>query len=84
MAKSINTLKIRMLNVVTKYDHKQSSKKSYNIWALSQYYHGVARVIEAIDSGKDIEEALKVGFCGSLLRHIAKKLGIDRKYSLRE
>ncbi len=83
MTTSTDMLRTRILMIVTEYDRKQSKKKGYNIWALSHYCNGVSNVMGAVDSGEDIEEALKAGFCGSLLRHIAKKLGIDKEYSLR-
>jgi hypothetical protein len=41
----------------------------------------VGTVAEAIDGGSLIHEALKQGFCGSLLRHVAKRLGVTHEYA---
>ena len=71
----------KMVSVLTEYDRKQSKKKSYNHYALGHYMKAVGTVAEAIDGGAPIHEALKQGFCGSLLRHVAKRLGLTHEYA---
>lgn len=73
-------MRVKLLNIVVEYDRRQSKRKGYNPYALGHYCGAVGNVIDAIDNGKPIEEALKAGFCGSLLRHVAKKLGLSVRY----
>ena len=70
----------RLVNIVTEYDIQQSKKKNYNRYALPQYLGAINDVMEGVESGESLEVALKRGFCGSLLRHIAKKLNLNVKY----
>ena len=73
--------RLKMVSVLTEYDRRQSKKKSYNRYALGHYMKAVGTVAEAIDGGAPIHEALKQGFCGSLLRHVAKRLGVTHEYA---
>ena len=73
--------RVKMVSVLTEYDRKQSTKKSYNRYALGHYMKAVGTVAEAIDGGAPLHEALKQGFCGSLLRHVAKRLGVTHEYA---
>ena len=69
-------LRIQLLNIVTEYDRKQARKKYYSMYALAHYCRAVESVMAHVNSGESIEDSLPVGFCGSLLSHIAKKLGL--------
>ncbi len=69
--------RVRLVNILTDYDRRQSSKRGYNRYALGHYLRGVSEVAEAMQAGKPLAEALKAAFCGSLLRHVARKLGVD-------
>ena len=73
-------MRAKLLNILTEYDKKQSTKRNYNRYALAHYCRAIDEVMEAVDGGTSIETALKVGFCGSLLRHVAKKLGLTVQY----
>jgi hypothetical protein len=70
----------KLLMIVTEYDRKQSTKKHYNRYALAQYCDSIDRVMEERDRGSPLALALQAGFCGSLLRHIARKLKLDHEY----
>ena len=48
----------KMVSVLTEYDRKQSTKKSYNRYALGHYMKAVGTVAEAIGDGSTIHEAL--------------------------
>jgi hypothetical protein len=74
------TIRPKLLCIVTEYDKRRQNRKDYNRYALGHYMAAVATVMEALESGEPIEKALTRGFCGSLLRHIAKKLGLTVKY----
>lgn len=77
----MNDIRPRLLHIVTEYDRRQSKRKGYNPYALAHYCRAIGNVMEAIGNGEPIEQALKHGFCGSLLRHVAKKLGLTVEYS---
>lgn len=66
----------KLLHAVTAYDEKQSTKKSYNMWALPQYIGAInERVIPALESGVSLREAIRSGFCGRLLDVCLKAVG---------
>jgi hypothetical protein len=57
----------KLLHAVTEYDRKQSTKKGYNMYALSHYCGAInQRVIPAINQGVPIRKAILMGFCGRL------------------
>ena len=76
----LRDIRARLLLILTNYDKRQSNKRGYNPYALGHYCRGIGEVCEALDNGEAIESALKKSFCGSLLRHIAKKLGVNHTY----
>ncbi len=71
---------VKLLTIVTEYDRRQSKKASYNRYALGHYCAAIDNVEQALADGAPIETALKRGFCGSLLRHVARKLGLKHEY----
>ena len=73
--------RVKLVSILTEYDIKQSKKKSYNRYALGHYMKAVGTVAEAIGGGASLHDALKQGFCGSLLRHVAKRLGVTHEYA---
>ena len=75
------TTRARLLSIVTEYDIRESKKKYWNHYALGHYCKAIDNVAEAMAGGMSIEDALPEGFCGSLLRHVAKKLGLTVEYS---
>jgi hypothetical protein len=74
-------LRNKLLSILTEYDRRESKKKRYNPYALAHYCKGIQNVADAMADGAAIEDALLKGFCGSLLKHIAKKLGLKVEYS---
>jgi hypothetical protein len=73
-------MRARLVLILTEYDRRQETKRGYNRWALGQYFRAIDEVDAAIVKGYPISRALKCGFCGPLLRYVAKKLGMDVKY----
>jgi hypothetical protein len=66
----------KLLHAVTAYDEKQSTKKGYNMYALSQYIGAInERVIPALESGTPLRQAILKGFCGRLLDVCLKAVG---------
>lgn len=74
----------KLINIVTEYDRRQSTKKYYNHYALAQYCQAVSNTMEELSHGRSIEDALKACFCGALLRHIVRKLGLTIELSKRD
>ena len=73
-------MRAQLVNIVTEYDRRQSTRKGYNRYALAHYCRAVDDVMARVDAGAPIEQALKAGFCGALLRHVAKKLDLTVEY----
>ena len=75
------SLHAKLVMILTEYDRRQSTRKNYNKYALGQYFRAIENVEDAIMAGKSLEDALPEGFCGPLLRYIAKKLGLTVEYT---
>ena len=67
-----------LIHAVTQYDQKQSKKKCYNCYALPQYIARVQEVVEDIDRGADIRQAITRGFLGSLGNVCLKALDLPK------
>jgi exonuclease VII small subunit len=77
----MSELHFRLVNIVTEYDRRQSKRANYNRYALGHYMNSVHTIVAAVETdGLPLERALKLGFCGSLLKHVAKKLGLTHQY----
>lgn len=55
-------LKQRLVNALTDYDRRQSTKRHYNHHALALYFQAVDDVMEAVEQGVDIRTALAGSF----------------------
>ena len=73
-------MRIKLLNILTEYDRKQSTKRSHNPYAMGHYCRAIDGIMVAYEAGTPIETALKGELCGSLLRHVAKKLKLAVVY----
>ena len=69
----INQLKENLTHAVTRYDRKQTSKKSYNIYALSQYLMRVDDIVTDVENGAEIGAAIVAGFTPGQLRNACLK-----------
>ena len=67
-------LRFNLVSAVTEYDRKQSSKASYNMYALPQYLERVSEIMDDIAAGADPRDAITAGFTGTLLSSILRKL----------
>jgi len=67
-----------LIHAVTQYDQKQSKKKCYNCYALPQYIARVQEVVNDIDRGADIRQAIASGFLGSLRNVCLKALDLPK------
>ena len=69
-------MKNQIVSLLTAYDEKQSSKKSYNRYALGIYLNQLDNVILDIELGADPRAAIVAGFNGRLLDFILRGLGM--------
>lgn len=64
-----------LVHAATEYDRTQLGKRSYNIYALSQYLGAVDRTMAEVDKGTPIRQALLNNFQGRLLDRLLKAVG---------
>ena len=69
----INQLKENLTRAVTRYDRKQTSKKSYNTYALSQYLIRIDDIVKDVENGAEIGAAIVAGFTPGPLRNTCMK-----------
>jgi hypothetical protein len=70
-------LRFNLVSAVTDYDRKQSTKSSYNMYALPQYLERVSEIMDDIAAGADSRSAISAGFAGTLLSAVMRKLKIN-------
>lgn len=58
----IATMKQKLVNALTDYDRKQSTRRGYNPYALALYFEALDDVMMAVKSGRDIRKALANSF----------------------
>lgn len=71
-------IRSKLAHAVTEYDRKQSTKRGYNIYALSHYLGRVAEIEADINAGADPAAAIKAAFSGRLLDACLKAIGAPR------
>ena len=69
-------MKNQIVSLLTAYDEKQSSKKSYNRHALGIYLNQLENVMLDIELGAEPRAAIVAGFNGRLLDFILRGLGM--------
>ena len=67
-------LRFELITAVTDYDRKQSTKSSYSIYALPQYFARVDDILSDVESGADPRRAIAAGFIGTLQNFVLRKL----------
>lgn len=67
-------LRFNLVSAVTEYDRRQSTKPSYNMYALPQYLGRVSEIMDDIAAGADPRAAITAGFTGTLLSSILRRL----------
>jgi len=70
-------LRFNLVSAVTDYDRKQSTKSSYNMYALPQYLERVSEIMDDIAAGADPRSAISAGFTGTLLSAVMRKLKMN-------
>ena len=66
---------LKLVHAVTEYDRKQESKRGYNPHALPIYLSAVQSVIDAMDAGKTVRQAILANFSDRLLDACLKAVG---------
>lgn len=69
-------IRMKILNAVTEYDRKQSTKKYYNPYALPQYIGKIDEVIEYVEAGHDLKYAIRKCYLDRLCTAVGKEFGI--------
>ena len=67
-------LRFQLITAVTDYDRKESTKPSYNIYALPQYFARVDDILSDIEAGADLRTSIFSGFVGTLRNFVLRKL----------
>jgi hypothetical protein len=58
----ITTMKQKLVNALTDYDRKQSTRRSYNPHALALYFEALDDAMAAVERGCNIRKALADSF----------------------
>lgn len=77
------TIRTKLVNAVTEYDRKQSTKRFYNHYALGQYLAAIDNAAEDMENGDTIRAALLNCFNGKLLDVCLVAVG-EPKFTIEE
>lgn len=67
-------LKVRLIDAVTEWDRKESTKRGYNFYAFPQYLNAVESVTERVWEGLSVSDALEAHFNDRLLSFLKKRV----------
>jgi len=73
----MKNLENQIASLLTAYDEKQSSKKSYNRYALGLYLNQLENIMLDIKLGATARAAIVAGFNGRLVDFILRGLGMS-------
>jgi len=71
-------LRFQLVTAVTDYDRKQSTKPSYNIYALPQYFARIDEILSDVEAGTDPRSAIAAGFTGTLLNFVFRRMSEEK------
>jgi len=66
--------RLKMVNAVTEFDRKQSTKKGYSPYALAQYFQAIERIAEDMANGFCVLDAIERNFIGRLAEIVKKTI----------
>lgn len=69
-------IRVKLLNAVTEYDRKQSTKKCYNRYALAQYIAQIDNVIRLHQEGSALKWSIRKCYLDRLCAAVGKEFGI--------
>jgi hypothetical protein len=67
-----------ILDAVTTWDRRQSTRPGYNIYALALYCKAIKRVALYAEKGHDLRDAVITCFLDRLCDHILKALKLEK------
>ena len=67
-----------LIHAVIQYDAKQSTKRGYNHYALSQYFARVDDICADLENGADLRKAICAGFLGRLADVCLRAVGLPK------
>jgi hypothetical protein len=70
-------IKWKLIHAVSKYDEKQSKKKSYNRNALGIYIQRIEEIMLDLNKGADLRAAVVAGFTGRLADTCLRELNLS-------
>lgn len=76
MQSTTQHIKQTLVTALIRYDRKESTKKSYNRWALPQYLRRLDEICADIDQGIDVRTAIRNGFLGRLCDNCLRALNL--------
>jgi hypothetical protein len=68
-------IKARMVMALTAYDRRQSTKRSYNRYALPQYFARLDEIMADHAAGAPLRQAICAGFHASIANACLKAIG---------
>ena len=74
--KAASGLHADLTHCLTRYDRAQQNKRGYNVYALGQYLMRGAEVVQEVESGATLGDALRNAFNGPLLAYVAKAASV--------
>lgn len=66
----------KLSHAATEYDRKQSTRKGYNMYALSHYLGAVQDIEEDVDKGVELRKAIVTRTTGRLATALLKAVGL--------
>ena len=66
-------LHFKLEHILTQWDIKQSTKRGYNPNALAIYLKQAERIVESVNQGASISEAIDQHFCDRIAALLHKK-----------
>lgn len=71
-------LHAKLLNTLTEYDAKESTKKGYNRYALALYCGALIKTIRYADNGCGLRDAIVTCFCGRLCDKLLSAVDLEK------
>jgi hypothetical protein len=68
-------IEARLIQALTAYDRKQSTRRGYNPYALGQYFERVENIMRDIAGGATPRQAIIAGFTGRLQDAALRAIG---------
>jgi hypothetical protein len=68
-------IRLRLIQAVTDYDRKESTKRGWSMYALGHYFRAIRQVADEMEAGTAPRKALVANLTGRLLDTCLKVIG---------